>query len=138
MQVKDGMTNVVLTIGPQHSLREAAEAMVARRVGAALVVDPEAPGPGLITERDLLGALGHGRDADSEQVGDHLTSQLTFAAPDWSLEKAAATMIRGRFRHLVVIDGSEIVGILSMRDIVRCWVGDGAACDVPAGASASA
>ncbi len=137
MQVRDGMTNVVLTVGPQHTLREAAEAMIGRRVGAALVVDPEAPGPGVITERDILGAIGHRRDPESERVGDHLTSQLTFAAPDWSLEQAAATMIRGGFRHLVVVEGGETVGILSMRDIVRCWVGDGAACDVPAGASAT-
>lgn len=136
MQVKDGMTSVVLTVGPHHSLRDAAESMVGRRVGAALVVDPEAPGPGVITERDILNAVGRGRNPDTERVGDHLTAKLTFAAPDWSLEQAAATMVRGGFRHLVVVDGGEVTGILSMRDIVRCWVGDGAACDVPAGASA--
>jgi len=54
-----------------------------------------------------------------------------FAAPDWSLEEAAVAMVRGRFRHLVVTDGGEIAGILSVRDIVRCWTDDGAICDVP-------
>jgi CBS domain-containing protein len=135
MHVREGMSDVVLTVGPGHSLREAAAAMCRRNVGAAVVIDPEAPGPGVITERDVLRSLGHGEDPDTELVADHLTSTLTFAAPDWSLEQAAAAMIRGRFRHLVVVDGGELVGILSMRDIVRCWTEDGASCDVPAAAA---
>jgi CBS domain-containing protein len=137
MQVRDGMTDVVLTIGPGHTLREAAAAMCRRHVGAAVVLDPEAPGPGVITERDILVAVAKGNDPDAERVADHLTKDLTFASPDWSLEQAAAAMIRGRFRHLVVVDGGELAGILSMRDIVRCWTEDGASCEVPAGASAS-
>jgi CBS domain-containing protein len=136
MLVRDGMTEVLLTIGPGHSLREAAIAMCDRRVGAAVVVDPEAPGPGVITERDVLIAVGSGKDPDAERVADHLTSKLTFAAPDWSLEQAAAAMVRGGFRHLVVVDQSELVGILSMRDIVRVWCGDGASCELPEGAAA--
>ena len=137
MQVRDGMTDVVLTIGPGHSLREAAAAMCRRQVGAAVVLDPEAPGPGVITERDILLSMGSGDDPDQERVADHLTKNLTFASPDWSLERAAAAMIRGRFRHLVVVDRGELAGILSMRDIVRCWTEDGASCEVPAGAGAS-
>jgi CBS domain-containing protein len=135
MQVQEGMTEVVLTVGPGHTLREAAEAMCQRRVGAAIVIDPEAPGPGLITERDILVSVGHGQDPDHERVGEHLTSHLTFASPDWSLEQAAAAMIRGGFRHLVVVDGGELAGILSMRDIVRVWTEDGASCEVPASAA---
>ncbi len=134
MLVTDAMTEVVLSVGPGHTLRQAAEAMWARRVGAALVVDPEAQGPGMITERDILRAIALGQDPDSERVADHLTARLTFASPDWSLEEAAATMVRGGFRHLVVVDGADIGGILSMRDIVRVWSGEGASCDVPSGA----
>jgi CBS domain-containing protein len=134
MLVSEGMSEVVLTVGPGHSLREAAAAMWRRQVGAAVVLDPEAQGPGVITERDVLRSVGQGEDPDEERVADHLTANLTFAAPDWSLEHAAAAMVRGGFRHLVVVDGSELVGILSMRDIVRVWCGEGAACDVPAGA----
>jgi CBS domain-containing protein len=131
MQVRDGMSNVVLTVNPGHSLREAATAMAERRVGAAVVNDPDAPGPGIITERDLLTSLGDGQDPDSERVADHLSSQLTFAAPDWSLEAAAEAMVRGGFRHLIVVDGGQMTGILSMRDIVRCWVSDGATSELP-------
>jgi CBS domain-containing protein len=134
MLVSDAMTEVVLSVGPGHTLRQAAQAMWTRRVGAALVVDPDAPGLGMITERDILRAIARGQDPDDQPVADHLTAQLTFAAPDWSLEEAAATMVRGGFRHLAVIDGGQVVGILSMRDIVRVWSGEGASCDVPAGA----
>jgi CBS domain-containing protein len=135
MQVREGMSEIVLTVGPGHTLREAAAAMVRRHVGAAVVVDPDAPGPGVITERDILLSLGKGEDPDTEVVADHLTSTLTYAAPDWSLEQAAAAMVRGRFRHLIVVEGGELVGVLSMRDIVRVWTGDGASCEVPASAA---
>jgi CBS domain-containing protein len=132
MQVKDGMSDVVLTVGPGHSLREAAALMAERRVGAAVVVDPDAPGPGVITERDILRSVAAGEEPDHERVSEHLTSELTFASPDWSLEQAAVAMVRGGFRHLVVVEGRELVGMLSMRDIVRCWTADGATSEVPA------
>jgi CBS domain-containing protein len=138
MQVSEGMSSVVLEVGPGHTLREAARRMADRGVGAAVVVDPDAQGPGIITERDLLLSIGRGEDPDAERVSDHLSSHLTFASPDWSLERAADAMVRGGFRHLVVVDGGETVGVLSMRDIVRCWTQDGASCDVPEGAGATA
>jgi CBS domain-containing protein len=133
MQVSEGMSTVVLTVGPGHSIRDAAKSMAARNVGAAIVLDPEQPGPGIITERDVLESIGAGQSPDTELVADHLSANLTFAAPDWSLERAAEAMVRGGFRHLVVVDGGETVGVLSMRDIVRCWTGVGASCDVPEG-----
>jgi CBS domain-containing protein len=131
MRVRDGMSDVVLTVGPGHTLRDAARAMAERRVGAALVIDPDQPGPGILTERDLLDAIGAGQDPDRETVADHLSANLTFAAPEWSLERAAEAMVRGGFRHLVVVDGAELIGILSMRDIVRCWVQDYATSELP-------
>jgi CBS domain-containing protein len=131
MQVRNGMSTMVLTVGPDHTLRQAASAMARRGVGAAVVLDPEAPGLGILTERDILHSLGEGQDPDTERVCDHLTSDLVFAAPDWSLEQGAAAMVRGGFRHLIVIDGGEAAGVLSVRDIVRCWTDDGASCDVP-------
>ena len=137
MQVSEGMSDVVLTIGPDHKLREAARQMAKRGVGAAVVIDPEEPGPGIITERDILESLAAGQSPDNERVSDHLSAHLVFAEPSWSLERAAEEMVRGGFRHLVVVDGGETVGVLSMRDIVRCWTGDGASCDVPEGANAA-
>jgi CBS domain-containing protein len=115
MHVRDGMSNMVLMVGPGHTLREAAKAMSERRVGAAVVLDPDAAGTGILTE----------------VVADHLTSDVVYAAPEWSLEEAAVAMVRGSFRHLIVYDRGEIVGILSVRDVVRCWTDDGAICEVP-------
>jgi signal-transduction protein with cAMP-binding, CBS, and nucleotidyltransferase domain len=134
MQVRDGMSTTILTVGPQHTLREAARLMSQRRVGAAVVLDPDAPGVGILTERDLMESIGAGENPDEERVGAHLTSSLVFAAPDWSLEEAAVAMVRGGFRHLVVTEGGDIAGVLSVRDVVRCWTDDGAICDVPASA----
>ena len=135
MQVREGMSTVVLTVGPGHTLREAAAAMSERRVGAAVVLDPDGMGPGIITERDVLQSVAGGQDPDAEKVADHLTADLVFASPSWSLEQAAAAMVKGGFRHLVVVDAGETAGILSVRDIVRCWTDDGATCDVPQSAS---
>jgi CBS domain-containing protein len=131
MQVRDGMSKVVLTVNPGHTLRAAAGAMAERGVGAAVVIDPEQPGPGIVTERDILDSIGAGQDPDKEKVGDHLSANLTFASPEWSLEHAAEAMVRGKFRHLVVVDGGDLIGILSMRDIVRCWVQEGATSEMP-------
>jgi CBS domain-containing protein len=130
MRVRDGMSDVVVTVGPGHTLRQAARLMAERHGGSAVVVDPEMPGPGILTERDVLRAVAAGLDVDSERVCDHLTTNLVFADPDWSLEQAADAMIRGRFRHLVVVQGGETIGILSMRDIVRCWTQEGATSEV--------
>ncbi|MFN8132668.1 MAG: CBS domain-containing protein [Solirubrobacteraceae bacterium] len=126
------MTASAVTVGPSHSLKDAAEAMAQRNVGAAIVVDPEQPGPGIITERDILRSVAAGEDPSVERVAAHLTSTLVFAAPDWSLEEAAVAMVRGKFRHLIVIESGEVVGILSVRDIVRVWSEDGAICEMPA------
>ena len=135
MRVRDGMSEMVLTVGPGHSLRAVARLMSQRQVGAAVVMDPDGHGPGIITERDVLVSVGAGQDPDGETVADHLTRDVVFAAPDWSLEEAAAAMVRGGFRHLIVLDRGDTVGILSVRDVVRCWTEDGAICPVPTGAA---
>ena len=121
MQVREGMSTDVLMIGPDHTLREACRAMATRGVGAAVVHDPDGEGVGILTERDVLHAVGAGQNPDVEHVRDHLTSDLVFAAPTWTLEQAAEAMMRGGFRHLIVLDSGEVAGIVSVRDIVRCW-----------------
>lgn len=131
MQVRNGMTDAVLVVGPGHTLRDAARAMAQKRVGAAVVNDPEQPGPGIITERDILLSVGAGQNPDEEQVCDHLSSNLTFASPNWSLERAAEAMVKGGFRHLVVVEDGETIGIISIRDIVRCWTEPGATSEMP-------
>jgi CBS domain-containing protein len=126
MEVWDGMSEVVLTVGPGHTLREAAQKMTEREVGAAVVIDEELPAPGVLSERDILISLGNGQDPDSERVGEHFSDTVISASPNWSLERAAMEMSRRHIRHLVVVDGGELVGVLSMRDIMRVWTSDGA------------
>lgn len=126
MHVREGMSEVVLTVGPSHTLREAAAMMAEKRTGAALVSDDETPVPGIVTERDILLSLGNGEDPDTERVSEHMSDSVIAASPEWSLERAAAEMSRRGIRHLVVYDGPELVGVLSMRDIVRVWTSEGA------------
>jgi CBS domain-containing protein len=123
MKVRDGMTRVVLTVGPAHTLREACRLMSAHRVGAAVVTDHDRSGIGILTERDILDSVGAGQDPNTELVADHRTEDVVFASPEWTLEQAASAMVRGNFRHLIVIEDNEVAGLLSMRDIVRGWSG---------------
>ncbi len=126
MLVREGMSKVVLTVGPTHTLREAATMMTEKGTGAALVSDDETPVPSIVTERDILISLGSGENPDVERVAEHMSNSVIAASPEWSLERAAAEMSRRRIRHLVVYDGPDLVGVLSMRDIVRVWTSDGA------------
>ncbi|MDP3711492.1 MAG: CBS domain-containing protein [Mycobacteriales bacterium] len=123
MLVRDAMTPAVLTVGPTHTLRQAAKQMAGRKVGAAVVMDPDGNGPGILTERDVLEALAQDQDPDVEIAGDHLTPDAVTATPDWDLQRAAQVMVDGGFRHLVVCEGDEVVGVLSVRDLVRVWSG---------------
>ena len=138
MQVRDGMS----TRGPDR--RTGAHAARGRRADGGA---PRRGGGRPRPRRD--GARDHHRarrpavgrraaqDPDAERVADHLTADLVFARPTWSLEQAAAAMVRGGFRHSSSSSGGEIAGILSVRDIVRCWTDDGATCDVPQSARRS-
>ena len=109
MKVRDAMTQEVLTITPGRTLRDAARFLSKHNVGSAVIFDPEQPGPGIISERDIVRSLGKGEDPDQESVGQHLTANAAFA------------MARGGFRHLVVVEHGEVHGIISMRDIMAVW-----------------
>lgn len=126
MRVSVGMSEVVLRVGPGHTLRDAATKMTEQGIGAAIVEDEEWPVPRIVTERDILQAIGHGLDPDTEKVGDHMSERVITASPEWSMERAAMEMSRREIRHLAVYRDGELVGILSMRDIMRVWTSEGA------------
>ncbi len=92
-----------------------------RKIGSVIVHDTEAGAPGILTERDIVSAVASGIDLDTSNAADHLTTDSAYGAPSWSLSEATEAMKRGGFRHLVVVEGSEVAGIISMRDIVRAW-----------------
>jgi len=121
MYVRDAMTKPVLVVGPEHTIRQVAQLMTARRVGSAIVVDPDSAGVGIMTERDVLYSIGRGLDPDVERAINHLTWDVVYAGPSWTLDEAAAAMLRGGFRHLVVMDADEVLGVISVRDIIRVW-----------------
>jgi CBS domain-containing protein len=121
MQVRDAMSKAVLTVGPGHTLRQTAQLMSSRRTGSAVVIDPDGSGVGIITERDILNALGAGLDPDVEHTAAHITWDVVYAGPSWTIDEAAAAMIRGGFRHLVVVEDDEVLGVISVRDVVRVW-----------------
>lgn len=119
MRVEDAMTPVSAIVGPDHTLRQAARRMVRNGTGAAVVMDGALHGPAMITERDLLRAVAAGLDLSGERVEDHMTQAIVSAAPAWPIGQAAMVMVKHGVRHVLVFDGSELVGVLSMRDVVR-------------------
>ena len=107
MEVREGMSSVVLAVGPGHSLREAADEDDRegnrRRAGLRRRV----PGPRIITERDVLFAVGTGVDPDKAKVAEHMSDSVISAPPDWSLERAAEEMVKLGIRHLVVVEAAS-------------------------------
>ncbi|HUY08185.1 MAG TPA: CBS domain-containing protein [Candidatus Dormibacteraeota bacterium] len=136
MRVKDAMTTDVLVVGTAVTIAEAARLMLKRHVGAAVVVDERIPGPGIITERDVMRAVADGRDPEATQVEACMTFEARTATTNWDLDTAAEEMINGHFRHLLVVDEQgSMVGIVSMRDIVGAHFRAAHASDAPAAAA---
>jgi len=120
MPIRKAMSTNVIAVSPKDTLREAVRRMSEQDVGAAMV-EPAKAGrpPEMVSAREVLHSTGAGQDPDNERVADHLAPRRTFSAPDWSLSQAAEAMVKGGFQHIVVVDGSGIVGIISMRSLVR-------------------
>jgi CBS domain-containing protein len=92
--------------------------MAERNVGSAIVIMEDGR-PAILTERDMLRAVASEVDLDNTAVEERMTSEPTTASPSWDVIKAADAMIRGSFRHLIVLDGSgSVEGVLSIRDLV--------------------
>ena len=115
------MTPDVLGLEPATSLVDAARRMHERRVGAVVVSEGDRL-VGIVTERDILRAVATGAIGGS--VADVMTHGPDTIGPDESAGQAAALMIHGGFRHLPVVDGNAVVGMLSIRDLVRVSVDD--------------
>jgi CBS domain-containing protein len=109
----------VLTVEPTATLEAAARKMRDRNVGAAVVVDDRGGIAGIFTERDLLRAVAGGVKPERDDVRSHMTSNPVTLPPDHSPSEAAQIMSEGRFRHIPVVDAGELVGIVSIRDLVQ-------------------
>ena len=118
----DVMTRGVFAVERGLGLREAARRMVERGIGAAIVLDGERL-VGILTERDVLLAVASDRD-QSAVVEDCMTRHPETVESSDTTDQAAALMIHGGFRHLPVVDGDRVVGIVSIRDLMRVTLGD--------------
>jgi len=118
VQVKDIMTREVITVGPHHNVADVASVMDARGVGSVLVLEEDRV-LGILTERDILKVIGAGEDPKNVAAHEALTDDLYTIAPDASVDEAARKMTKAKVRHLPVIADDRVIGILSIRDLVR-------------------
>jgi CBS domain-containing protein len=120
--VANHMTKDLLTLEAEATLGAAAKRMAERGVGAVVVLAGERL-VGILTERDILKAVATGFEPDS-RVADWMTRHPETIESDDTTDHAAALMIHGGFRHLPVVDGGKIKGILSIRDLMRVALED--------------
>lgn len=110
----------VLTIAPHNSLQQAAETLGRRRVGAIIVADAAGAVLGILSERDIVRAIGvHGGDALPDPVSKYMTANPTTVGEDADIEEMMRLMTEGRFRHLPVVEVGRLVGIVSIGDVVK-------------------
>ena len=124
LTVGDALQDSVVTTTTDQTLEEAARMMRDRGVTALAVIDVDSRDPGIITEADIGRAMAADADPRGQLVRDFRTANVIAATRDWTLERAARTMVRGHFRHLMVVDEHKVVGILSMSDVVSSWIAD--------------
>jgi CBS domain-containing protein len=110
------MTRDLITVDPSATVAEAATVMGGKHVGSALVMDGDHL-TGIFTERDIVRALGEHFDAAGHPVSHWMTSNPQTIGPGATTEEALDAMLRGGFRHLPVVDGERVVGMLSLRDV---------------------
>jgi CBS domain-containing protein len=116
VQVQDVMTHATITESADDSLRSAAERMWRHQTGSLLIICGGRL-TGIITERDLLRALALGADPDRSSVDEAMTTEVFAVPPETPLQEAARQMAARWIRHLPVVAGDEVLGVVSMRDI---------------------
>lgn len=119
--LRDVAISHLLTIEPEDSLRRAAKAMTDRGVGSAVVMN-NGRVAGIITERDILRAVSAEQNLDDTTVTEIMTHDPVAGAPGWELTRAVRTMTEGGFRHLLVIEMDDPIGIVSLRDLMDAMV----------------
>jgi signal-transduction protein with cAMP-binding, CBS, and nucleotidyltransferase domain len=123
MQVRNLMKKPVVTVGADQSVRQAARQMREHVIGSVIVTAGDRLA-GILTERDLLHAVADDRDLDQTSAGELMTKDLVTAGPNWDVVVAASVMTSHRIRHLVVQEGDQLVGVLSLRDVLSVYLPD--------------
>ncbi|HXV94100.1 MAG TPA: CBS domain-containing protein [Pseudonocardia sp.] len=118
------VTGSVAAVDTGRSLRDVADELLADEIGAVLVTDVHGP-VGVLSERDLVAIVASGRDPDAVQAGDAMTTELVWAGPDDSVRRVGMLMRDAGVRHVPVGDGREVVGVVSVRDVLAVLLGPG-------------
>lgn len=115
----------MITVGPEQTLQQAAEVLARERIGALLVLKPNGDIAGILSERDIVRAVGdQGAEVLGRPVAELMTKDVTCCAPEDSVDSAMALMTEKRFRHLPVRQGGKIVAMISIGDVVKKKVED--------------
>ena len=115
--LRDVSVRHLLTVDPKATLRRAAKVMTERGVGCAVVIENEKVA-GIVTERDILRAIAADQVMDDTKVEEVMTRDVVSGAPGWDILRAAKAMTDGGFRHLLVMEMDDPVGIVSLRDLM--------------------
>jgi CBS domain-containing protein len=116
------MSKDLITVDPQATVAEAATVMGEHHAGSALVMEGDSLS-GIFTERDIVRALGEHFDAAGHPVSNWMTRNPVTIASDADVHDALERMLSGGFRHLPVLDGERVVGLVSMRDLSKATSG---------------
>jgi CBS domain-containing protein len=122
LPLSEVMATDIVSVAHDAPLTEAAARMVERAVGAAIIFEAGRLA-GILTERDIMKAVASGRAGES-RVDEWMTRHPEVVHPEDTTDQAAALMIHGGFRHLPVVSGADVVGIVSIRDLVRVTIAD--------------
>jgi CBS domain-containing protein len=117
MTVRDLVAGDVIWVAPDATLRQAAEAMISNEVGS-VAVEVDGALEGILTERDMLRAVADGADLDLDPVSSWMTEYPDSFDPEMAIEEAAEWMLATGFRHLPVVDGGAVVGVISIKDVL--------------------
>ncbi|HJW62145.1 MAG TPA: CBS domain-containing protein [Actinomycetes bacterium] len=123
MQVRNLMKQPVVTVPADQSVRQAARRMQEHVIGSVVVTDGDRLA-GILTERDVLHAVAEDRDLDQTRAGDLMSTELVTAGPNWDVVVAASVMTSNRIRHLVVKNNEQLLGVLSLRDVLSVYLPD--------------
>ena len=118
--LKDKSDDGVATIRPDATIGDAARELSSRKIGALIVSEDGKHASGILSERDIVKALGQsGATVMSEKVAKLMTPKLVTAARTETSDEVLAKMTAGRFRHMPVLEGEEMVGLISIGDVVK-------------------
>jgi CBS domain-containing protein len=115
----------VITVAPSATLAEAAAILSARRIGAVIVMGDGDTPAGILSERDIVRELGrHGAACLSNRVSQAMTAKLVTCTRDDTAHEVMVRMTEGRFRHMPVMEGSKMIGLISIGDVVKARLGE--------------